>query len=188
MTDISTSQNKTLRAVVIAGLLVAAFFGAYRFASVGSGLSSPIAGQAQVAPTSGPQQTGSGQAGGNAPGGATSTNGQCACCGGQGAQTKDGVSGDPVEGTARLAGGIQVITVKVGTTYSPNIIRLKAGIPAEITFGQGGGCTSQVVSRDLGFSADLSAGPHVVRLAAPKKGTYAFSCGMGMVLGQIVVE
>ena len=98
------------------------------------------------------------------------------------------MTGDPVEGTAQVSGGVQAIAVKVGTTYSPNVIKLKAGIPAEITFGQGGGCTAQVVSSDLGFSEDLSAGPKVVKLPALDKGTYAFSCGMNMVFGQIVVE
>ena len=98
------------------------------------------------------------------------------------------MTGAPVEGVAQVSGGVQAIAVKVGTTYAPNIIKLKAGVPAEITFGQGGGCTAQVVSQDLGFSEDLSAGPKVVKLPALEKGTYAFSCGMGMVFGQIVVE
>jgi Cu+-exporting ATPase len=98
------------------------------------------------------------------------------------------VTGAPVEGTAQVSGGVQAIAVKVGTTYSPNVIKLKAGVPAEITFGQGGGCTAQVISQDLGFSEDLSAGPKVVKLGALKPGTYGFSCGMGMVFGKIVVE
>ncbi len=160
--------------------MLAAFFGAYRFASARSGQSAlPATGASQAAaPVAA------------TPGAATPADGStpaCACCG-SGAPTTNGVTGDPVEGTAVVAGGVQAIAVDVGTTYSPNIIKLKAGVPAEITFGQGGGCTAQVMSADLGFSEDLTAGPKVVKLAALDKGTYAFSCGMSMVFGQIVVE
>jgi hypothetical protein len=194
MTKTTTSHNSPLRIVAIVGLLVAAFFGAYRFASARSGQAAPAAAQtvaaaninsaAQAAPSSpagGSQAPGAGSTGSAAAGG-------CACCnGGATAPTSDGVTGNPIVGTAQLAGGIQVIGVKVTTSYSPNVIQLKAGIPAEITFSQAAGCTGEVVSKDLGFAEDLSAGPRVVKLGALKKGTYSFSCGMGMVLGKIVV-
>jgi hypothetical protein len=184
-TSSTTSENGTLRTIVIAGLLLAAFFGAYRFASARSGQADAV--------SSGTQQgSAANVAGQPAPGSASSANsssGGCACCGGgSGATTANGVTGAPVAGSATISGGIQVVAVKVGTTYSPNIIKLKAGIPAEITFGQGGGCTAQIVSQDLGFSENVSAGPRTVRIDSPKKGTYSFSCGMGMVFGQIVVE
>jgi len=177
MTEKTTTQNGILQYVVIGGLIVAAFFGAYRFASarnaqetaVAPGVSAPQASQASAA------------------GGAGTP--ACACCGGgSSAPTANGVTGAPVEGTAKVSGGIQAIGVKVGTTYSPNIIKLKAGIPAEITFGQGGGCTGQVISQDLGFQEDLTSGPKLIQLPALKAGTYSFSCGMGMVFGKIVVE
>ena len=180
MTDTTTQetkkQNTALQLVLIGGLVLAAFFGAYRFASARNG-------QTALPPARG-------HSGRRTPGAAAPADGStpaCACCG-SGAPTTNGVTGDPVEGTAVVAGGVQAIAVDVGTTYSPNIIKLKAGIPAEITFGQGGGCTAQVMSADLGFSEDLTAGPKVVKLAALEKGTYSFSCGMSMVFGQIVVE
>jgi hypothetical protein len=170
-------QNSALQLILIAGLLIAAFFGAYKFASARTGQgAAPIAG--------------AGQTTSQGPGAATAASGGagCACCSGSGTPTANGVTGDPVVGVAQITSGVQAIAVKVGTTYSPNIIKLKAGVPAEITFGQGGGCTAQVVSQDLGFSEDLSAGPKVVKLPALEKGTHSFSCGMGMVFGQIVVE
>jgi hypothetical protein len=161
-TQDTRKANSALQIVVIGGLLLAAFFGAYKFASARNGTGAvPVAGAAQT--------TAQGAGGSSAP-------------------TANGVTGTPVEGTAKLSGGVQAIAVKVGTTYTPNIIKLKAGVPAEITFGQGGGCTAQVISKDLGFSEDLSAGPKVVKLPALKAGTYSFSCGMSMVFGQIVVE
>lgn len=175
-TQENQKQNGALQIAVVAVLVVAAFFGAYRFASARGGNAAAPATVGTQAPA---QDAAAPAAGGSG----------CACCGGNAsAPTANGVTGAPVEGTAQVSGGVQAIAVKVGTTYSPNVIKLKAGVPAEITFGQGGGCTAQVISADLGFSEDLSAGPKVVKLPALEKGTYSFSCGMKMVFGQIVVE
>ena len=189
MTDTTSKNNSVLQIVIIAALVVAAFLGAYKFASArsaqGATPSAAVAAQGAVAVA----PSGGTAGGGSCCGGASGAGGG-SCCGGSGsgAAAKSGVTGAPVEGKAQVSGGVQAIAVKVGTTYSPNIIKLKAGVPAEITFGQGGGCTAQVVSSDLGFSEDLSAGPKVVQLPALKAGTYSFSCGMGMVFGKIVVE
>ena len=68
------------------------------------------------------------------------------------------------------------------------VVKLQAGVPAEITFGQGYGCLAEVMSRDLGFFEDLRSGPRTIALEPLESGTYDFSCGMEMVFGQIVVE
>lgn len=72
--------------------------------------------------------------------------------------------------------------------YDPTVIKAKAGVPLEITFGQGQGCLAQVVFPDQGVREDLTQGGGVVKLPALKSGTYEFSCGMQMVFGQLVVE
>jgi Cu+-exporting ATPase len=105
----------------------------------------------------------------------------CACCGNSG-------TGEPIEGSATVDGNVQRITVDTSAGYNPNTIRLAAGVPAEITFKQGSGCMAQVMSRDLGFFEDLTAGDVTVSLAALAPGTYGFSCGMEMVFGEIIVE
>jgi hypothetical protein len=115
-------------------------------------------------------------AGGNGAGSAA-----CACCANSG-------TGETIEGTAVLNGDVQTISVDVSNGYAPNVIRLAAGVPAEITFGQGSGCMAEVMSEDLGFFEDLTGGPVTVRLEGLAPGTYSFSCGMQMVFGQIVVE
>ena len=178
MTDETKSTgNDTLRWVMVIGLVVVAFFGAYRFASAGSG---QPAGSGVSSPVNASKASGSGS-------GSAGSGAACACCGG-GAPTANGVTGAPVEGAAVLEGGVQKVSVDVTTVYNPNSIKLKAGVPAEITFSQAQGCTQVVQSADLGFSEDLSAGPKTVKLKGLKPGTYAFSCGMQMVFGQIVVE
>lgn len=184
----SINSGDTVRWILISGLVVVAFFGAYRFASarssqggtaaasaVGSGIAQTGAVPAQTAGGPGTQ---GGSAGGSG----------CACCGGSGAPTSGGVTGTPIEGVAKVDGGVQKIAVQVTTTYSPNVLKLKAGVPAEITFSAAQGCTGIVQSQDLGFREDLTGGAKTVKLDNLKPGTYAFSCGMNMVFGKIVVE
>lgn len=98
------------------------------------------------------------------------------------------VTGPVTEGTAIVAGGVQRISVDVTTVYKPNVLRLRAGVPAQITFSGGQGCTGVVQSQELGFREDLTSGPKTVDLKALAPGTYSFSCGMNMVFGQIVVN
>lgn len=108
----------------------------------------------------------------------------CACCGG-------GANAEPVEGAAVLESDVQRITVDTSAGYyNPNIIKLAAGVPAEITFTAASGCLGEVQSADLNFYADLTSGDQIVRLEADtlQPGTYEFSCGMQMVFGTIIVE
>jgi plastocyanin len=182
-------------------MTVAAFVGAYGFAAAKSQSARNVYVQTASAPVaqggtySAPQGgTGSG-AGGTSYGSDTGTpstsglTGAGGCCGGGSATNADGVTGATVEGAATLEGGVQKVSVDVSTgTYNPNIIKLKAGVPAEVTFANGSGCTGQVQSQALNFSADMSGGPATVKLSALKAGTYSFYCGMQMVFGKIVVE
>jgi len=178
-TNEAKTPNSTMRLVVIGALVVGAFFGAYRIASAVSGRSAGTAGPTGVAAGS-PTGAIGGASGSDTP--------ACSCCG-TGQPTENGVSGTEAAGTATVEGDVQRIAIDLSTgIYSPNVIKLKAGVPAEITFGQSSGCTAVVQSRDLGFQEDLTAGAKTVKLGALEPGTYAFSCGMEMVFGKIVVE
>lgn len=176
----STNQNGSgLRYLVVALLVVGAFFGAYRFAVArGAGDTAIAAGSSSGLLTAGNPSGSAGSGGGMG----------CACCGST-APTEGGLTGEKVEGRAVVEGGVQKISVDLSQGYyNPNQIVLKAGVPAEITFGQGSGCTAQVVSQELGFSEDLTAGPRTVKLPALEQGEYSFYCGMQMVFGKVVVE
>jgi len=174
MSETKTNRT-TIRLTVLAVLLVGAFFGAYQFAQARNGAA---AGDA-AAPTSEIAATGSSADAGGA---------ACACCGST-APTEGGVTGDPVEGAAEVAGDVQTLSVDLSKGYyQPNVLKLKAGVPAKITFGQSSGCTGQVMSEELGLFADLTAGPVTVDVPALEAGEYSFSCGMQMVFGKIVVE
>lgn len=181
MTTANTPKSgSAARYIVVGALILGAFFGAYSFAQARNAVS-PVA---QAASTGAiPAVNGGAATDPSAAGGAG-----CACCGST-APTTGGVTGDPIEGVAAAEGGAQILSVDLSKGYyEPNVLKLKAGVPAEITFGQSSGCTAQIMSKDLGFYEDLSSGPKTIKVPALDKGEYAFSCGMEMVFGKIVVE
>ena len=92
---------------------------------------------------------------------------------------------------AQLAGGVQRVGVTVRGGYSPEVIRLRQGVPAELTFDrqESGDCTSRVVFPDLRVSATLPAFTQTtVRLDPAQAGTFGFACGMNMIHGTLIVE
>ena len=158
--------NKAARYLVVAVFTVAAFIVAYQLASARSSAAERAA--AYAAQTAYAQP-------------AAGDSGGCGC--------GDGGLGTRVEGAAALEGdGVQRIVVDTSAGYDPNVIKLQAGVPAEITFGPAYGCTAQVMSQELGFYEDLQSGPKTVALQALEPGTFGFSCGMQMVFGEVVVE
>lgn len=162
------TDGTTIRYAIVAAFIITAFFASFAYGQSRSTSGSTVSGVASAAQ------------GGVAAGGAAAGGG--GCCGGGGSST-------PIEGSATVAGGVQKITVDMSTgSYNPNTLKLKAGVPAEVTFGQSSGCTGQVQSQQLGFNEDLSSGPKTVKLGALQPGTYTFACGMNMVTGKIVVE
>jgi hypothetical protein len=166
----------------VAVLVAGAFFGAYRYAEARSSNDLYAANQG-FAYQDGGAQFGAPGAGGSGAGGAG-----CACCGSS-APTENGLTGEENRGAATLEGDVQIIDVDLSQgLYSPNAIVLKAGVPARITFGQGSGCLAQVMSNELGFFEDLTAGPRTVEIPALEAGEYPFYCGMQMIFGKIVVE
>jgi len=165
------SGTKHLRSALIILIVVLAFVASYQIAGAAGG--------------NGNGPSASPASGGLTP--AVATDGStpaCACCGGAG-------SGETIEGAAAVEGDVQRITVDTSAGYyNPNVIKLAAGVPAEITFTQASGCLGEVQSSALNFYADLTGGDQTIRIEAAQlvPGTYEFSCGMQMVFGSIIVE
>jgi len=83
----------------------------------------------------------------------------------------------------------QMILVKGG--YTPDTIRVAAGRPVRLLFRreETAACSEQVVLADFGKSATLPAGQVVPLEFMPgEPGSHEFTCQMGMLRGQIVVE
>src|SRR6266545_1927097 len=94
-------------------------------------------------------------------------------------------------GAARVEGGVQRVEVTVRGGYSPDVIRVRQGVPAELVFDrqESGDCTSRVVFPDLQLSAALPAYQRTtVRLTPGEAGSFGFACGMNMIHGRLVVE
>jgi len=93
--------------------------------------------------------------------------------------------------TAVLAGGVQRLEVTVKGGYSPEVIRVRQGVPVELTFDrqESGDCTSRVVFPDFRVSAALPAWQRTtVRLDPGETGEFGFACGMNMIRGMLIVE
>jgi len=160
------TSNAMLRWALIAGVAAVALLGSYAFAATRGTNSAQASTPGMQAAAAQPASSAG-----------------CACCG----TAKP--AGPATTGQATAAGSVQKISVDVSKGYyDPSTIELKPGIPAEITFSQSSGCTGQVRSKDLGFSADLTQGPATVKIPALSSGTYGFACGMNMVHGTIVVK
>ncbi|MFF8942085.1 heavy metal translocating P-type ATPase [Streptomyces sp. NPDC014864] len=94
-------------------------------------------------------------------------------------------------GAARLEGGVQRVEVTVRGGYSPDLIKVREGIPVELVFDrqEAGECTSRVVFPDLRVGAGLPAHSRTtVRLNPDRPGTFPFACGMNMIHGTLLVE
>jgi len=92
---------------------------------------------------------------------------------------------------AEVRGGVQVVEITVKGGYSPNLIRVQAGVPLRLVFDrqESGDCSSRVVFPDFGVSRSLAAfGRTTVELLPERSGEYGFACGMNMLHGTLVVE
>ena len=80
-------------------------------------------------------------------------------------------------------------TTQDGDGYHPADAVIYAGRPTHWVMNSTAPftCASAVISQDLGKQFTLNAGPNVVELPKLSPGTYAYTCGMGMYSGSIVV-
>lgn len=88
------------------------------------------------------------------------------------------------------AGGVQEATVQVKGGYEPAIVRARVGSPLRITFDrqETSPCSGEVVFPDFGLKRFLPAHDRTtVELVPEKAGEFGFTCGMGMLQGQLVV-
>jgi Cu+-exporting ATPase len=93
--------------------------------------------------------------------------------------------------TAELARGVQRATVTVRGGYSPEVLRVRQGVPVELVFDrqESGDCTSRVVFPDFQLSAALPAYQQTtVRLDPATAGQFGYACGMNMIHGTLIVE
>ncbi|MEH7014456.1 cupredoxin domain-containing protein [Neobacillus niacini] len=77
------------------------------------------------------------------------------------------------------------------TGYSPNIIRVKKGVPVELNITNSGdnSCFSTFMMPDFNLNnVNLKAGTTKLSFTPDKAGEYTFTCGMNMFKGTVIVE
>ncbi|MFY9608358.1 MAG: efflux RND transporter periplasmic adaptor subunit [Blastocatellia bacterium] len=102
------------------------------------------------------------------------------------------VKSGPTETRPPDAPGVQSVTVTLtGQGYKPEIIRLRRGVPARLTFVRKveATCGTELLIPDYQIKRDLPFNEAVVVEFTPnKRGESEFSCGMKMIRGKIVVR
>ena len=87
--------------------------------------------------------------------------------------------------------GVQVVRMDIGYYgFEPATIKLKKDVPVKwIIDGEGSnGCTNKIIVPNLGISKKIGKGENIVEFTPTEVGNINFSCWMGMVRGNFIVE
>ena len=106
------------------------------------------------------------------------------------ATTSAAASTVPVTATAGVD-GVQEATIQVGGAYSPSAVVVTQGQPVRLKFHRADdkNCGGEVVFPALNVRKELPVGETVVVDLGPQKsGEIAFTCGMDMMKGKLVVQ
>ena len=83
----------------------------------------------------------------------------------------------------------KVILSEKDLNYYPSEVKVKANQPVSISLDDKvKGCLRAITIRDLGLSKYLKTTSETLDFTPTEKGTFAFSCSMGMGYGKLVVE
>jgi len=92
---------------------------------------------------------------------------------------------------AQQRGDKQVVEITVDGGYTPKIVELQRGVPAELVFVRKdrSACFEEVVLPDFGVSTHLPINkPHTVSISPDTSGEFTYACGMNMFFGKVVVK
>lgn len=88
------------------------------------------------------------------------------------------------------AGGVQEVEVRVRGGYEPAVLKVRRGSTVRVTFDrqETSGCSEEVVFPDFGVKRFLPAFEKTtIEIHPTEAGTFAFTCGMSMLQGQLIV-
>src|SRR5215468_322136 len=90
-----------------------------------------------------------------------------------------------------LRNGAQTATIEVnGEGFQPSTLKLKAAVPAKVTFVRKTDetCAKEVVIKEYNIDRKLPLNEPVTVEFTPRKGEFIFACGMDMLKGKLIVE
>lgn len=94
-------------------------------------------------------------------------------------------------GTSGTSPGMTEVVIQVDGGYSPNAVRVKAGVPVRLVFDRidDSSCSEEVVIPDFGVRRYLPTGERTaIEITPPTPGRYGFTCGMGMLRGTVIAD
>lgn len=89
------------------------------------------------------------------------------------------------------SGGVQEVAITVKGGYSPDVIEVERGKPVQLSFyrDEENSCSEELLMPDFNVRRDLPAfKTTLVELLPQQAGTFTFTCGMGMLRGNLVVK
>ena len=92
---------------------------------------------------------------------------------------------------AEQKGDKQVVEISVDGGYTPKVVELQRGVPAELIFTRKdrSSCFEEVVLPDFGISTHLPINkPYTVSIQPDTFGEFTYACGMNMFFGKVVVK
>ncbi len=102
----------------------------------------------------------------------------------------DNINGDVINDSV-IKDNEQVVDLTIKDyNYYPQVLNLKYNVPAVIRVDTNKvrGCYQSIVIPDFGVRKLVSSKDNLIRFTPDKKGTFSFSCSMGMGFGKIVVS
>ena len=114
----------------------------------------------------------------------------CGCCAPV-ASEMEPLDADEGSASCDAVGGVQEGRVTVQGGYSPGTVRLARGVPARLVFDrqESSRCSEELLIPAFGIEQMLPTGREtVIEFTPQESGTFAFTCGMGMLRGEIVVS
>ncbi|WBO86786.1 cupredoxin domain-containing protein [Hymenobacter yonginensis] len=101
------------------------------------------------------------------------------------------LSARPTTSAVSSSGGVQQVDITVKGGYSPDVIEVERGKPVQLSFyrDEENSCSEELLLPDFSIRRDLPAfKTTLVELLPQQAGTFAFTCGMGMLRGRLVVK
>lgn len=92
---------------------------------------------------------------------------------------------------ATMTDGEQQVDVTVNGGYTPNVVVLRQGVPAQVVFQRKdpSACFDEVMLPDFGIHETLPVNtPHPIEIDTSKPGEYSYACGMNMFHGKVIVK
>lgn len=110
----------------------------------------------------------------------------CGCCG-----TSETDVADAGSASCEIIDGVQEARITVKGGYDPKTVNVKRGVPTRLVFSrqESSRCSEELLVPEFGIREKLPQHVEtIVEFTPSEPGIFAFTCGMQMLRGEIVVN